>query len=148
MQKSDRFLECCRNLDIPINIEQIILDLWIDINYWKFVKFDWLSMKDSDYVCVFINKSVSIKRQRFTMAHELKHCLDNEFWLNCHNHDWFDIIEKNADEFAWKLLVPENKLREVFQRHKSLTYLSSIFDVSRTVIEKRLIATELLKKIK
>lgn len=133
MRKHLIFLAKNKRLMPPIDIENIIRDLWAEVIYLPLTKLDWMCVKMKGSFDILINSNNPLNRQRFTMAHELKHLLEWEtgFWLQ-----WIWRIEKEANDFAWKLLVPGMWLSE--NRNKSLDELSKLFQVSKEVIQIRL----------
>lgn len=83
----------------------------------------WFPMKSSVSGCCFkkeddsiiiINSSHSIGHQKFTLAHELYHLLDDETFVVC-SEKYDDIIEKNADEFASNFLMSEHALYDFME---------------------------------
>lgn len=96
-------------------------------------------------VILYYKSGESFHRTKFTLAHELAHCICH---LESIDHMEFrnDITDLNnkkeieANRYAGELLIPESSLRDIMQRllGPSLTALSQIFDVSTNVMEKRL----------
>lgn len=91
-----------------------------------------------------VNRLHNPKRQRFTIAHELGHYFmhrdknlnfeDATFFRNENNSS----IEYAANEFAGRLLMPEDRLRDaVSSGMKSLEKLANLFEVSTTAIKYR-----------
>lgn len=88
-------------------------------------------------------------RQRFSIAHELGH-----FLLDHHDHfhidlsdpsgheerpgyNWLD--ERNANDFAAQVLMPDALIVEAFERDSNLNRLAKKFDVSREAMGWRLV---------
>jgi Zn-dependent peptidase ImmA (M78 family) len=106
-----------------------------------------LSYIDGKWI-MCINSSHNLKRQRFTMAHELGHYIlhkgkniefvDTTFFRS----DEMDSIEYNANEFASRLLMPEDDLRKLIDedRIKNIGELASKFDVSSAAMKYRVIS--------
>jgi Zn-dependent peptidase ImmA (M78 family) len=99
------------------------------------VEEDW-----KDKISIFLNSNNSESRNKFTIAHELWHFILHMKW-----HKWFiwfedEILykkdwiispeEKQANEFAAELLMPENRVIEIFW------YYNIKFEYTSTVIEK------------
>lgn len=103
-------------------------------------------MLNNDDIVITYRKSDPIHRKRFTVAHELAHCClgDNfgEKFIQFRNDlvSNADEMERKCNIFAGELLIPEHIIRNL---HKSvnifpLERLSQIFDVSESVMAKRL----------
>lgn len=106
---------------------------------------------------IYINSTHSTKRQRFTFAHELGHyflhrnILEEKSLLVDENKSYLfrknlyeniskemQEIEEEANEFAWNLLMPEDKFKELFKQTEWNTLvLSEAFDVSIPAVEYR-----------
>ncbi|BAT68472.1 ImmA/IrrE family metallo-endopeptidase [Pseudomonas aeruginosa] len=99
---------------------------------------------DGNYVfyCDFNHEEISY-RNRFTIAHELGHVLlghVNEG--NPRERDTsfgnYNPIERAANTFAAELIMPEQKVRELFSGAQSVQQLSEIFGVSNAAMSYRL----------
>ncbi len=110
---------------------------------------------------IMVNSGMSIGRQRFTLAHELYHYYFDENTLStvCPIQiDSGDIKEREADNFASYLLIPQTALYELLQSRKQnhkqkisiedIIFLEQHFKVSRKAMlfrlqeEKELTRTE------
>ncbi|WP_409199405.1 ImmA/IrrE family metallo-endopeptidase [Methanobrevibacter sp. DSM 116169] len=106
----------------PINIFSIITDKMDNLTIIFMPLDDEISgccgKEDIDYL-ILINSSHSKGRQNFTLAHELYHLLyeDNDEWLIC-SDDEYDDSEKEADNFASSLLMPNGALNDYINRNK------------------------------
>ena len=106
-----------------------------------------LSYIDGKWV-MSINNNHNIKRQRFTIAHELGHYIlhrgkntvftDTTFFRS----DDMNSIEYHANEFASRLLMPENILRKLIDEDKinNIGELASALDVSSAAMKYRVIS--------
>ncbi|MFT4968131.1 MAG: Zn-dependent peptidase ImmA (M78 family), partial [Candidatus Deianiraeaceae bacterium] len=82
---------------------------------------------DDSQKTIFINEKYSATRNLFTIAHEIGH-----FILHTGSNNRFDEYHKytdaerkreyEANAFAGKLLMPENKFVEVFKKYKGDFY--------------------------
>lgn len=114
----------------------------------------WAIAKINDEIydySIFINSKDANVRQRFTFAHELGHfflhkdklakdnlIVDNSWvkYLFRYKDLYNEVPEENremeesADEFAWNLLMPEKKVRELWLRTNNIWLLAEAFDVS------------------
>lgn len=107
---------------------------------------------DPDDRAIFVNSRDSIKRKTFTLAYELGHFLLHEkqikrnpdiaiFYRKPIGSTEYSTVEKEAIKFASSLLVPEEFLNEVIQRHGSIAkpkVLSDVFGVTQEVVMYRL----------
>ena len=134
------------------DIEVIFADLSLISNNnvsWAIWRIDWKYK-------IYISSKDNINRQRFTFAHEFWH-----FFLN-HLKDKWDFIledkwdylfrgiydwmseeqkkmEEEANEFAWNLLMPEDKVIEaIWVVWVNITILSEYFKVSKWAMKYRL----------
>lgn len=123
-----------------LNIEELI-SLKEDISV-EYVSLDssisgMLSRRDEKWI-ISVNKDHPKNRQRFTLAHELAH-----YVLHKSNRESFtdtvffrgasvNNIEYAANEFAARLLMPEDKMRQVIQSGEVQTIkeLAELFGVS------------------
>ena len=137
-------------IDNSLNIKELISsfeDIEIKYDTMDIAKSGSLSCVDGKWI-MCINSSHNSKRQRFTMAHELGHYIlhrgkniefvDTTFFRS----DEMDSIEYNANEFASRLLMPEDKLRKLIDedRIKNIGELASRFDVSSAAMKYRVIS--------
>ena len=150
--------------DCPVEPTVITERIGIKIKeeYFKSYKGDIISggiIKDNDSISIYINIKESINRKRFTIAHELGHYflnhLDNKGqYVDLHRSTLCNknTEEKDADEFAACLLMPENVVVESFNVWSKLGIdkcmiiekLASMFVVSREAMKVRLKILNLL----
>lgn len=97
-----------------------------------------------DRWCIFINKYENIRRQRFTIAHELAHYIlhknnkklvkDLIFFRDENNND----EEKEANEFAAELLMPEERVRDYIKNGcNTIKLLADKFNLSTPAVRYR-----------
>lgn len=106
----------------------------------------YLKKGDTDWI-IGINSKHNKKRQRFTMAHEFAHYIlhrpdniyfEDEIFFRDSN---ITSIEYAANEFASKLIMPEEFIRETISKGKtSLEMLAEMLDVSVLAIKNRVIS--------
>lgn len=116
---------------------------------------------EENNISIFVNKSDSYERQRFTIAHELGH-----YFMHLQDSKDFEKVdmhratgytthmpqEVDANNFAAALLMDKNTLIEKFNLVKSLKfsdyrcieYLSNMFGVSKSAMQYRLMNLGLL----
>jgi Zn-dependent peptidase ImmA (M78 family) len=90
---------------------------------------------DSKSKTIYINPDEPEYRQRFTIAHELGHCLlshGDRDRLNTTLSE-YDPKEADANAFAAQLLMPEMAVREMAARY-DLNRMAYFFDVSRMAL--------------
>ena len=98
---------------------------------------------------IYVNKEDKPQRQAFTVAHELAHWLMHESTLHSHPDKYAvlyrmplgapteDLVEREANAFAAKLLVPKGML-EKYKDNADISTIASIFGVSDELIGYRL----------
>lgn len=85
------------------------------VYFWDcpYGEFDGVSLvTDNGYRLIIVNKNHSNDRMRWTLAHELGHCLmheDTSVFVNENRNK-----EKEANEFAAEFLLPESEVRSAF----------------------------------
>lgn len=122
-----------------------------------------LIRKEGDDYCIYVNQSHSSTRMRFTIAHEIAHYLEhilpnnnrlpnNYVTLNRQSVNGDDEqsedeqkMEAEANKLAAKLLMPEKKFAESWEKAKSIEEVSSCFDVSVSAVAVR--GTKLFKQM-
>lgn len=140
---------------VPIDLAKLARAIGISVLPMDFTKLErrlnkkdilGLVLKHKDDAAIFYRRSDSINRIRFTIAHELAHCC----FLNPDTkepHIEYRMDEKDKDEyekqmdiFAGKLLIPLNKLKEVYMKMQLPTSsaLADAFNVSIKIMEARL----------
>jgi len=92
---------------------------------------------------VVVNASEPITRQRFSLAHELKHIIDHRFaklnYSDFPDLERAEMVERICDYFAGCLLMPRPWVkRAYFSRTQHLPDLARIFGVSQAAITVRL----------
>lgn len=126
----------------PIDPFKLLKENNIIVTTSNFEKLEGIILKDKDgTVIVSINKNSGFQRQRFTAAHEFCHYIKDldstNSNINCLKNSK-SLIEKYADEFASKLLMPTNELKHQCSKYEKngyvsfedVTYISEYFGVS------------------
>lgn len=106
---------------------------------------------EDDPARIYINANESTARQRFTLAHEIGHCMerftianDKEFSFRDYRGKKYDLHEFYADQFAGALLVPEELVRKLLPDFSpenigsAALDVAAQFSVSYTAAQKRL----------
>lgn len=95
------------------------------------------------------NKTHSVVRQRFTVAHELGHILlGHNSRSRVIDFNSKDINEQQANVFASELLVPLQMIKETCSSSESLSSLADKFWVSKDMMQWRLSSCRLDSKIR
>lgn len=91
-----------------------------------------------------VNKYHNVRRQRFTIAHELGHYMMHRNKSEAFTDEIFfrsekkDVIEYRANEFASLLLMPEDRVRKaIAEGDRNLGKLSERFNVSSAAMKVR-----------
>ena len=131
-----------------ISVARFVSDLYIDGVEME----DEISGLQASYNGNFFiryNSSHPIKRNRFTVAHELGHVLLGHTTPCSRQLDGLTTnIEIEANEFAAELLMPLALLKEAIKIHTSIKDLARAFWVSEEAMSKRIMKTSLFKKLK
>ncbi len=119
--------------------------------------------KDSDSYEIIVNDKHSLKRKRFTTAHEIGHYIS--FLKNSYSKKWLEdngcfedhlffrkdsdqlSAEIEANEIAAELLMPKKVISQFFYEGKTVDEISQIFIASAEAVSVRLITLGFLKAI-
>ena len=89
------------------------------------------------------NTRQSLKRNRFTVAHELGHLILGHTARHDHvNFQSGDPEEIEANQFAAELLIPLHMLEKAVFEHKTAEALAKAFWVSRKAMNRRILETK------
>lgn len=97
---------------------------------------------------ILVNGALSPGRQRWSLAHELKHILDSPFVTIIYRRDdnCTKVAEGACDYFAGCLLVPRRWLRQAwFDGERDVDLLAKRFDVTTQAVMVRLLQTDLIE---
>ena len=91
---------------------------------------------------ILLNRSEPATRQRFSLAHELKHVVDHPFvdrlYGSIDASERAAWIEQVCDYFAGCLLMPRPWLKRAYAARPDVTRLAQLFEVSRAAMNMRL----------
>ena len=136
--------------DNSLKVEELIStfeDIVITYENMEITKSGSLSYIDGKWI-MCINSNHNVKRQRFTMAHELGHYMlhknknlefvDTTFFRS----DDMESIEYMANEFASRLLMPEEDVRKLIDENKikNIGDLALKFNVSSAAMKYRVVS--------
>jgi Zn-dependent peptidase ImmA (M78 family) len=97
---------------------------------------------------ILLNASMSRGRQRFSLAHELKHILDHPFVtiLYPHQDECTEVAEQACDYFAACLLMPRRWLRQAWAEGiRDVRMLARRFGVTPQAVMVRLLQVGLIE---
>lgn len=135
------------SFQVPVNLKDVALFFNVKVHYFHLperiagVK---LPFRDGSYV-IILNSRHSIRKRRYTLAHELGHIelghfpSDVDIITNEH-HKETDRQDREAEIFAAELLMPETHVRKsvnVENKH-SLEELCKLYGVSKQAMQIRL----------
>lgn len=94
---------------------------------------------------IIINGAISLGRQRWSLAHELKHILDHPFVTILYPKDSTELAEKSCEYFAACLLMPRRWLRRAWsQGNRDTRTLARLFGVTPAAVKVRLLQVGLI----
>lgn len=156
-EKAKKILIDNDSYSVPIDLIKIANQNGIKVHNAKFSedKISGMLSKRGDNVTMLINQSDYPNRKRFSIAHELGHhflhlledgeIIDTEIDLfrfetnDTDNEDSLKYREIQANQFAAALLMPEDLLRDYFDRGiNDLKDLADLFKVSQEAMGYRL----------
>ena len=136
-------------LSTPVDLQQLCEQLGISVWVGDLKGASGLILKepgkDAD---IYLERTDSYPRQRFTLAHELGHYFErleasddeysfrDEGTLREERSNKYGLMEFYADEFAGELLMPEEEFLEIYDNH-GLIGAASYFRVSPSAVKKR-----------
>jgi Zn-dependent peptidase ImmA (M78 family) len=149
--------QCGGNVPIPVPIEEIALSLEIEeISSMPTESFEGMLVITDERGFIFFNEASHIKRQRFTIGHELGHWLipshrnGDKAKFSCSKKQTElssiskkskpeDKIEVEANRFSSEILIPEREFKRdirVFNQPDitNLKYLSDLYNTSLSSI--------------
>ncbi|MGG7058275.1 ImmA/IrrE family metallo-endopeptidase [Clostridium tertium] len=159
-KKTNEILSSYDILDIPVDPIDIAKKLNIKVFSRNFnnVSNDTVSgaiKKEKNDINIYVNEDDTIERKRFTIAHELGHyflhlqCNQNTEFVDMHRRTGYKTElpkEKEANQFAAAILMPQEKVKELYNSIKNLgvsesfiiEWLSEKFFVSKPAMKFRL----------
>lgn len=142
----------------PVDIKKLVETLGISVRKKDFGQIEKIAnasegtilgaaISKGNSLTIFYSDKTTYNRMRFTVAHEIAHCCLHSDDLEV-NHvelrtDYGNILsehEKQANEFAGELLIPEKLLDKEYKKFivPSLDTLAKLFEVSVNVMAARL----------
>lgn len=122
----------------PVNLATIITELGLKATYKEDMT-DYALLNPMDKTIYVLKDNQPIKEKIFAIAHEIGHWMlhsrDKERpRLNFHNNEQLDKVlvkeEKEANAFAFELLMPYEETRNMILFGYSINYIASHFGVS------------------
>lgn len=145
----DRLLKLAGIEKAAVPVERLLADVpKVNIRYTKPLPLSGCTEWIGSAWSITINAAEPKVRQRFTLAHEFKHVLDNRFihviYPDFYGTTSHDRAEQVCNYFAGCLLVPKPWLKRAWVSGiQSPTALARFFNVSTAAIEVRLSQTGL-----
>ena len=95
---------------------------------------------------IIINGAMSLGRQRWSAAHEVKHILDHPFETILYSEDASELIESACDYFAACLLMPRRWVRRAWTEGvRDSAALADYFGVTPEAVRVRLLQLRLIE---
>lgn len=145
----DRLLELAELDKPPVPVERLVQEVpKVTVRYVKPFPLSGCTEWIGSAWSITLSAAEPKTRQRFTLAHEFKHVLDNRF-IDLLYPDFYGMssqerAERVCDYFAGCLLVPKRWLRQVWTSGvQSPVAIARIFGVSTAAVEVRLSQTGL-----
>jgi Zn-dependent peptidase ImmA (M78 family) len=148
VEAAQDLLKRCGVKKPPVNLYEICERLKVIITPTDKIDFSGYIVQDKKGVCgIGVKENMSQGRKQFTIAHELGHLVLehlSENKIECTEGGLSKSeSEKEADEFASNLLMPEPWVREVvgsgIKGIETLLSISSLFNVSQTAAARRIV---------
>ena len=141
------------NNDNVINVVDIARQLGFDVYQSSFTadNIDGMVINSPSEKAIYVNQSNSPERQRFTIAHEIGHIVlhhDTEQQYEVidyrGNNTTYDSKEHEANIFAASLLMPKNKVHQIWNLLLDVDDFAKAFKVSKKAAAIRLDNMELI----
>ena len=116
-------LETYKYSQFPIDIEKIIYDLWLSIDYFNFKNINWTVYDKT----IAIKDSLSLEDKRFTLWHELWHYLNWDYEASIGEFFKEAPWEVSADSFSRDILCPDYKVIELWNKFQNISVLARFF---------------------
>ncbi len=150
--------------EVPINVQDLARLEGVQVERVDFGdEVSGVLVKDGERAIIGVNGRHAPTRQRFTIAHELGHYLlhgrrelfvDKDFIVHFRDENsstGYDPVEVEANQFAAELLMPAEKVRELFAKRPfdindegALRKLAATFGVSPMAMAVRLSSLDLV----
>ena len=156
-QAADWVLRAANIDQPPVSPQQAAAHLGIPVYEWDFPdEISGIFVAHQDVVCIGVNEQHPHVRQRFTVGHELGHCIfrdGRELFVDFTEADpltWSEDdrrrAETKANQFAADLLMPRAWLREDVRQHDlDIALLARRYEVSEQALWFRLLALILVE---
>ena len=120
---------------LPTELQNIIKYEDLSISYLYLFNIQWFLYKRN----IWVNTNLNLFTSRFILCHEIWHYIawdkKDLIWVPF----WKNPNEKQADNFAMEILLPEDELLEACETYeRDLNILEKVFWVEKELIEKRI----------
>ena len=119
-------------------LEKLAEYLGLKVEYFPMECLNWLFVEGKKGNYIAINSVLPDEYKRFTLAHEIWHFLYWDRGFSTSMMAKYDVREKRADDFARKILMPEEILKEEIEKWVSMFELSQTFCVPFEQLELRI----------
>lgn len=128
------------NVVVPVDLSVILNKYGLKVYNAIFKKPDMAGAFVRKEKVIYLDKTDPYTRKRFTAAHELGHYLlhENAEDIMYRKRSEKDAAEREADEFAAELLMPESVIRLYWTVAENIQQLAVIFGVSYSAMLNRL----------
>lgn len=119
-------------LKLPVDVQHIAQLLGITV-YERPINVSGILLRDQSGEWIVVSSRDSVRRQRFTIAHEIGHsrCGHQGLRFMCDSNFRADtVIEREANQFAAELLMPGLAFATLYNRGKRERELANYFGVS------------------
>lgn len=136
-----------------VDVIKVAKELGFTVYKSKFEKddIDGIVINSTEEKSIHVNESQIHQRQRFTIAHEIGHIvLHHDMDANYEMVDYrisggeFDQKEFEANSFAAALLMPKEKVTQVWNDLRDVDDVADLFQVSKRAASIRLMNLELI----
>lgn len=139
---------------LPVPLVEVATDLGLKIFFSSELKDNEsgsIGLEDDGFI-IYLNEKHSPNRNRFTLAHEIGHYVNDQDYFE-KNSSIIDHVklnrieaidpelatrERRANEFAANLLMPEGKFKSVCETYRNIEKVAKYFDVSISAASIRL----------
>jgi len=131
-ETANRLLEEFAVRRYPVNVFDLAARMGIAIEHWPFANLLGGLLFDEDGPCIFYSSNVPVTRARFTVAHELGHFVLHRrqgIYFMCQENSK-RLAERQANRFAAELLMPEDKVKQAYQKGQAAADMAVRFMVS------------------
>ena len=118
--------------DILSLVEDAGIKLYLhDFNFQKTFGLSVNKEDGGPAIIVNNNESISVERKIFTIAHELGHLILHRNSFNGEVSEENEIEEKQANDFAAELLMPEKAFEKQWELHSGISWVEAVLQIKQ-----------------